>query len=252
MGRAGLAAAAIVAATMGWAGAASAAPGLANQVYSPYVKNGVTEVEVRGGRLTGGDENGDSAAVVELEHGFSDRLSLAVLGEFEDEPGDGRKLDSIAVEGVAYLGQLPGTGVDVGAYLEYEQRIHNESGKLEGKILLARQFGPVHGLLNLIAEQALTDRPGEGATEFGYAAQGTLDAGRHVQVGLQAFGDLGTNRAFGGRQAHFLGPMARWEGRPAWAKGELEFEAAYLLPVGEARHATDGQVRFALEWEKRF
>lgn len=245
-------AAAVVAAAIGWAGAASAAPGLAEQVYSPYVKKGVTEVELRGGRLSGGAADGDSAAVIELEHGFTDRLSLAVLGEFEDEPGDRRKLDSVAVEGVAYLGQLPGTGVDVGAYLEYEQRIHNESGKLEGKILLARQFGPVHGLVNLIAEQALTNRPGEGAMAFGYAAQGTIDAGHDVQVGLQAFGDLGTNRALGGRQQHFVGPVARWEARPRWAAGELELEAAYLLPVGEARRETDGQVRFALEWEKRF
>src|SRR3954464_8003530 len=95
-------------AVMFWAGAAAAAPGLANQVYSPYPKNGVTEVEVRGGRLLGGDEAGDSAAIVELEHGFGDRLSLAVLAEFEDEPGDARKLDAVGVEGVAYLGQLPG------------------------------------------------------------------------------------------------------------------------------------------------
>ena len=245
-------AAAVAAAAIGWAGVAAAAPGLAEQVYSPYVKKGVTEVELRGGRLTGGAASGDSAAVIELEHGFTDRLSLAVLGEFEDEPGDRRKLDSVAVEGVAYLGQLPGIGVDVGAYLEYEQRLHNESGKLEGKVLLARQIGPVHGLLNLVAEQALTDRPGEGAMAFGYAAQGTVDAGHDLQVGLQAFGDLGSNRAFGGRQQHFLGPVARWEARPRWAAGELELEAAYLLPVGESRHETDGQVRFSLEWEKRF
>jgi hypothetical protein len=243
----------LVAAMMaGWAGAAAAQPGLANQVYSPYVLKGVTEVEVRGGRLTGGAANGDSAAIVEVEHGFSDRLSLAVLAEFEHQPGARGKLDAIAVEGVAYLGQVPGTGVDVGAYLEYEQRIHNESGVVEAKLLLARQFGPVQGLLNLIARKPLTDRPGEGAMAFGYAAQGTVDAGHDLRVGLQAFGDLGTNRALGGRQGHFVGPVVRWEGRPHWAPGELELEAAYLLPVGTARRETDGQVRFAVAWEKRF
>jgi len=241
-------------AVVGWTGAAAAdEPGLANQVYAPYPRNGVTEVEVRGGRLLGGAEAGDSGAVVELERGFGDRLSLAVVGEFEDEPGARRKLDSVGLEGVAYLGQVPGAGVDVGGYLEYEQRIHNESGVVEAKLLLARRLGPVRTLVNLIAQQPLTGRDGEGATQFGYAAQGTVDAGRGVQVGLQAFGDLGTNRAIGGSQAHYLGPVVRWEFRPAGRKGgELELEAAWLAALGAARRYTDGQVRFALEWETRF
>ncbi|MDB5474801.1 MAG: hypothetical protein JWP49_312 [Phenylobacterium sp.] len=243
---------AAVAAAIAWAGTAQARPGLANQVYSPYPLNGVTEVEVRGGRTLGGSAAGDSAAVVELEHGFSDRLSLAVLAEFEDQPGDRRKLDSVGVEGVVYLGQLPGVGVDVGGYLEYEQRIHAESGVVEGKLLLARQFGPVKGLLNLIARQPLTDKPGEGAMQFGYAAQGVVEVARGWQVGLQAFGDAGTNRALGGRQAHYLGPVTRWELRPPGRRGELELEAAYLLPLGAARHDSDGQVRLAVAWEARF
>ncbi|HEX7947260.1 MAG TPA: hypothetical protein VF495_21525, partial [Phenylobacterium sp.] len=184
--------------TWGWAAAgglalgiwsaASAEPGLANKVYSPYVRKGVTEVELRGGRLNGGPLAGESAGVVELEQGLSDRVSLAVLAEFEHHAGEQTKFDAVAVEGVAYLGQVPKLGVDVGVYLEYEQRLHNESGVLEGKLLLARQFGSVHGLFNLIAEKPLTDKPGEGPTEFEYAAQATIDVGRSVQLGLQAFG----------------------------------------------------------------
>jgi len=232
---------------------ASAEPGLANKVYSPYVKKGVTEVELRAGRLNGGALDGESGAVVELERGLSDRVSLAVLGEFERHAGEHSKLDAVAVEGVAYLGQLPGVGIDVGGYLEYEQRIHNESGVLEGKLLLAKQAGRVTTLLNLIASRALTDKADDRETEFGYAVQSTLDVGGGVGLGAQAFGDLGTGHSFGGRQAHFLGPMVVWEARPAWSKGvELELEAAYLLPVGTARHETDNQVRLALEFEKRF
>ena len=251
MRRWGMAAAAVLA--LAWAGSAWSEPGLANKVYSPYVKNGVTEVEVRAGRLTGGPLDGEQAAVVEVERGVSDRVSLAVLGEFEQHAGEAKKLDAIAVEGVAYLGQIPGLGVDVGGYLEYEQRIHNESGVLEGKILLAKRAGAFEGLLNLIAQKPLTDRPGEGDTAFGYAAQGTWDVGHNVRLGGQAFGDLGTDRSFGGRQGHYVGPVAQWEVRPAWLKGgELEFEGAYLLPVGTARDQTDGQVRFVVEYERRF
>lgn len=238
---------------VGWTAAASAEPGLANKVYSPYVRNGVTEVEVRAGRLTGGPLDGEQAAVVEFEHGVSDRVSLAVLAEFEQHAGEGRKLDALSVEGVAYLGQVPGIGVDVGGYLEYEQRIHNESGVLEGKLLLAKRSGDFEGLLNLIAARALTDKPDEDATEFGYAAQATWDVGRNVRLGGQAFGDLGTDHSFGGRQGHYLGPVAQWEVRPTWLKGgELEFEGAYLWPVAAAAAETNGQVRFVVEFERRF
>ncbi|MFI4950796.1 MAG: hypothetical protein ACHP7A_07125 [Caulobacterales bacterium] len=245
--------AAAIGLALAWTTAASAEPGLANKVYSPYVRNGVTEVELRGGRLTGGPLNGEQAAVVELERGLSDRVSLAVLAEFEQHAGEEKKLDALAVEGVAYLGQIPGLGVDVGGYVEYEQRIHNESGVLEGKLLLARRAGRFEGLVNLIATKALTDRPDEDATDFGYAAQATWGVGHRVRLGAQAFGDLGSDRGLGGRQAHYLGPVAQWEIRPAWLKGgELEFEGAYLLPVGTARGQTDGQVRFVVEFERRF
>jgi len=233
--------------------AAHAEPGLANKVYDPYVRNGVTEVEIRGGRLNGGALDGESGAIVELEHGFGDRLSLAVLGEFEHHAGEKSKLDAIAIEGVTYLGQIPGLGVDVGGYLEYEQRIHNESGVLEGKLLLAKQSGPVQTLFNFIVTRPLTNKEEEQEAEFGYAVQSTVAATPSLRLGLQAFGDLGTSRSFGGRQAHYLGPVAVWELRPAWLKkGELEIEAAYLAPLGSARHDTDGQLRFALEFEKRF
>jgi hypothetical protein len=234
------------------AAAAWAEPGLANQVYAPYVKNGVTEVEVRGGRLNGGPLDGESAAVVEVEHGFNDRVSLAVLAEIEHHAGEETKLDAIAVEGVAYLGQIPGLGVDVGAYLEYEQRIHNESGVLEGKLLLGKQIGAFQGLLNVIVGKPLTDKPGEGATEFGYAAQGTVETAPGLRIGLQAFGDVGTSHHLGGRQPHYAGPVVNWETHPSWLPGELELEAAYLLPLGSARHDTDGQLRLGLEWEGRF
>lgn len=246
------AAAALIGALIG-AGAARAQPGLANKVYDPYVRNGLTEFELRTGRLTGGAAGGDSRVVTELEHGFTDRISGAVLAEFEDEPGERRKLDSIAVESVIYLGQIPKIGVDVGGYLEYEQRIHNESGVGEAKLLLAKQFGRGQALLNLIAERPFTSDRTARETEFGYAALVDVEALPRIRLGVEAFGDLGTDRRFGGAQAHFIGPVAKWEVRPRWLKGaEIEVEAAYLAAAGAARRETDGQARLLVELEKRF
>lgn len=246
---------AALAAGLAWAGAASAAdqPGLSNKVYDPYVKNGVTELELRSGRLTGGRLNGEQAAVVELERGVSDRLSIAVVGEFEQHAGEAGKLDSIGIEGVAYLGQIPGLGVDVGGYLEYEQRLHNESGVVEAKLLLAKRSGSFEGLINLISRTPLTNRAGQKASTFGYALQGTFETAPGLKLGAQAFGALGTSDTLGGRQGRYIGPMANWELHPAWMKGgELELEAAYLLPVGTARADTNGQMRLMVAFERKF
>ncbi|WP_309606538.1 hypothetical protein [Phenylobacterium sp.] len=231
----------------------AAAQGLSSKVYSPYVHKGVTELELRGGRLNGGPLDGEQAAIVELEQGLNDRVSVAAIAEFEQHAGQAGRLDGVAVEAVVYVGQIPGIGVDVGGYLEYEQRIHNESGVLEGKILLAKQAGGFEALVNLIAKRALTERPGEDDTRFGYAAEATFDVGHRLKLGAQAFGDMGTNRAFGGRRAHYVGPVARWAVKPGWMSGgELELEAAWLLPLGTARADSDSQLRFVMAFERRF
>ncbi|HWA59896.1 MAG TPA: hypothetical protein VG939_00905 [Caulobacteraceae bacterium] len=251
MGRWKLAAFAIVLnATL--CGAARAELSLGEKVYDPYVKNGVTEVELRGGVLTGGPASGESGAIVEFEQGLNDRVSLALVGEIERGAGERTKLDSVGLEGVVYLGQVPRLGVDVGLYLEYEQRIHNESGVGEAKLLLAKQAGRFEGLANLIVQKPFTDRPGEGATAYAYAVQGTWDAGHNLRLGVQGFGALGDSRRFGGRQPHWLGPTVKWETHPAGLPGEIELQASWLASLGAARDDSSGQLKLAIEWERRF
>jgi hypothetical protein len=238
---------------LGVAGHAAAEPGLGNKVYDPYVRNGLTEVEVRSARLTGGSDGGDATTVVELEKGLGDRVSLALLGEFEKHPSEAAKLDSVGLEGVVYLGQLPKLGIDTGLYVEYEQRLHNESGVGEAKLLLAKNVDRFQGLLNLIVQHPFTSRPGEKVTQFGYATSATWELAPGLRAGAEAFGNLGTNRLPGGRNAHYVGPTVRWEIRPDWLQGgEIEVQGGYLLAAGAARTYTDGQMRLNIEVERRF
>jgi hypothetical protein len=234
-------------------GAALADPPLATRVEVPYVFNGVSEIELRGGSLVGGPGEGESAAILEFERGWNDRLRLGLEIEFEDHAGgEPPKTDSIALEGAVYLGQIPHTGVDVGVYGEYEQRIHNESGVGELKLLLARQIGPVRAIVNLNARQPFTRLDDEGATEFAYAAEATVEAAPNLRLGLEALGDLGTNRAFGGPQGHYVGPMLNWEIHPQGFPAEIELQASYLFPLGAARDESDGAVRLMIELERHF
>ena len=235
------------------AGHATAEPGLGGKVYDPYIRNGVTEVEVRSARLTGGSDNGDATTVVELEKGLSYRVSLALLGEFEKHPSEAAKLDSVGLEGVVYLGQIPRLGIDTGLYLEYEQRLHNESGVGEAKLLFAKNVDRFQGLLNLIAQHSFTSRPGENVTQFGYAASATWELIPGLRAGAEAFGNLGTNHLVGGRNPHYVGPTVQWETRPDWLRGgEFDVQAGYLFAADGARGYTDGQMRLNVEFERRF
>lgn len=235
-----------------WSTGAQAAPGLGDKVYDPYVRPGVTEIELRSGRLTGKSLNGESAIVLEAEYGFNDRVSGALLVEFENHAGENAKVDAFALESVIYLGQIPKLGIDAGLYFEYEQRIHNESGVGEAKLLFAKQAGPYQGLFNVVVSRPFTDKPGEATAAFSYAASLDREVWSNLRLGVEAFGDLGSEQRFGGRQEHYIGPMAKWALPLRRLGGELEFEAAYLFAAGAARDTSAGQARLLVEWERRW
>ncbi len=235
-----------------WNASAQAAPGLGDKVYDPYVRRGIGEIELRTGRLTGKALDGESAATLEAEYGFNDRVSGALLVEFEDHVGEPAKVDAIGLESVIYLGQIPKLGIDAGLYLEYEQRIHNESGVGEAKALFAKSAGRYQALFNFVAKRPFTDKPGEAVTEFSYAASLDRETWSNLRLGVEAFGGLGTDRRFGGQQEHFIGPMVKWALPLRRFGGELEFETAYLFATGAARDSANGQARFLVEWERRW
>lgn len=226
---------------------ALAAPGMASEVYGARVEKGVTEVEARYGELTGGPDDGESALVLEVGHGFTDRFRGAVLAEMEREPGQDAETEAVSVEGIYNLGQLPG-GVDFGVYVEYEANLHGAGDAVELKALFQKTAGAFDGRLNLIAERSLG---GEEETEFGYAASADWEVMHEVRLGVRAFGDLRDDEGFGGRREHFVGPVAKWE-MDEFPGGELGLEAGYLLALGSARDDADGQLRLALEWETEF
>ena len=232
------------------AGPAFAEPGFANGIYAPYVKKGVTEFEATSGALTGGRRSGDGGLILEVEHGFTDRLDLSVFSEIEH--GSKTEIDSVGLEAVYYVGQVPGIGVDVGAYVDYEYSL-DASDILETKLLLAKQAGSFHAVANLIAQIPTRNKARyQHDTDYQYGVQGAFDVAPNTQVGLQAFGDLAHNYASGGGRHNYVGPMANWELHPFGRPGELELQASYLFAVGSTRHVTNGQAHVSLEYEVRF
>jgi hypothetical protein len=226
---------------------ALAAPGVGEKVYPATVDAGVTEVEARYGRLTGGENSGEDGLVLELAHGFSEHFYGAVLAEFEREPRENRELEAFALEAVVPLGRIEPLGLDVGLYGEYEA-VREGSDAIETKLLLQHKRGPFDGRLNLIAEKALH---GGEPVAFEYAASADWEAFGEIRLGAAAFGELGSGEHLTTHGGHFAGPIVKAEIEHL-GPGELEIETGYLFALGEARHETDGQLRLNLEYEFRF
>lgn len=237
---------------LGAASTAVADPRLDEVVYSPYIENGQAEFEVRSARQLGGPQGGDMDTVLEAEYGLNDRLSLALVGTFERSARQSLHLSGVGLEAVTYVGQIPGLGVDVGAYAEYTQGLRGESNVLEGKILLAKQVQRFQGLLNLIVERPVSGPSDERFAAYGYAASATWRTVGTLRVGAEAFGDLGDDHRFLGRQGAYVGPQFLWEGRPAHSPIEIGVDAGWLFPVGTDRAEAKSQLRLSVELEHRF
>lgn len=235
-------------------GLAAAAPGLDSKVYGATIESGVTEIETRYARLTGKTDDGASALVLEAAHGFSDRFYGALLTTLSRDPGQlaggTTRVSGIGIEGIYRIGRIPGTGVDVAAYGEYDAAFQGEPHNIEFKALLEKRAGKLDTRVNLVAERLLRSTA---PVVFSYAASTDYAVvGDEVRLGVQAFGDLGDSGRFGGRQAHFIGPVGKFEIEHTPIGGELGIEAGYLFAVGAARDSARGQARLLLEWEFRF
>jgi hypothetical protein len=227
---------------------AIAAPGVAEHVYGATVEAGVTEFEARYGRLTGGPADGEDGVVLEVAHGFSKHFYGALVGEFEREPGNTRKLEAVSVEGIVPIARWEALKLDVALYGEYEAVIDGPD-KVEFKTLLQHRSGPWDARLNVKFNKILgTSDP----VSVGYAASLDWALKHEIKFGLAAFGDMGNTKHFAPRAAHFIGPIGKFEIEHLPGDSELTIETGYLVALGAARDEAKGQIRLMLEWETKF
>jgi len=227
--------------------AALAAPGLGEEVYGTHIEKGEIELEARYDRLAGGADNGEDVIKLEAGYGVSDRFKVAILSEFEKEPGNGRKAEEIGVEAIYRLGSAG--PIDFALYGEYAIGLNGNPDGIEGKLLMQHREGPWDMRLNLTAAKALgTGEP----VEFSYAASADVAATESLRLGIEAFGDLGNGDKLFPYAEHFVGPTAKLRIAPGDHDDDEEgftIQAGYLFAVGKAREDTDGQLRLALEFE---
>ena len=225
---------------------AVAAPGVGDPIYGATVTKGLVEFEARYGRLTGGAANGEDGLVLEAGYGVTPRLAVAVFVETGRLPNGPRTADAFAVEVIRTLGRIG--GIDTALYIEAKHGRRGDPDAIEVKGLFERARHGFDARLNLIVEKPFRDEP----LAFGYAASADWAViGDEIRLGAAAFGDAGTSSRFGGRQQHFIGPVAKVEIEHL-GRGELEVEAGWLAAIGAARDVTVGQARLLVSYEIKF
>ncbi|MBA3895720.1 MAG: hypothetical protein H0X36_00975 [Sphingomonadaceae bacterium] len=228
---------------------APAAPGVAEKVYGATIEGGVTELESRYGRLTGGPDDGADALSLELAHGFSDKFYAALVAKFERDPAGPRRLAEVAIEGIAPIARIDALGLDIALYGEYAA-VRGGRDALEAKLLLEHRKGSFDGRLNLVGGRDLASRA---VTGFEYAASADWAIADAFRLGAAAFGDIGDSNRLFRKGEHYAGPVAKFEVEPLGEGSEIEVEAGYLFPIGgQANANNNGQARLLLEWETRF
>lgn len=220
---------------------ALAAPGLGDEVYGATVEPGEIELEARSGILVDGPDAGENNFRLEAGYGISGHTRIALVAEFEKEPGASRKLEAVSIEAIQNVARIG--GVDLALYGEYEA-VRGGTDELEGKLLLEWRGRTTDVRLNLIAGKELAS----GAkVELGYAASADVAVASGVRAGLAAFGGLGTFDDFAPRDEHFIGPNFKFRtdalGKP------LKIETGYLFALGAAKDDAKGMFRLNLELE---
>ena len=237
---------------LGGAALLAAAPARADhKVYSPYVEEGVLELEMRGHRTfdRSADKDDQQTHKYELGYGVTDWWHAAVFGRIDKEPGEDFRYTATALENIFQLTEPGQYWADVGLYFEYSKsHIAAEPDELEAKLLLQKDVGPLVLTTNLIFNREIGNGAGKGVG-FEYAARVNYPWKREVQFAVEAFGEPGRLTGFEATSAqdHVLGPVLLGKFNVGGIPGVFGYEAGYLFGLTDA--SARGTFKWLLEWE---
>ncbi len=174
------------------------------------------------------DRQGLFTHTLELEYGVTDRWTIAGYADFEQPSGEGLKF--VQWRGVFARYRFFERGArffDTAIYLEYYVPRAEWQGaageKLEARLILEKQLGPVVLRLNPKLEKMLSGPDvGEGL-EFEYAASLYTGLAPTLRPGIEFYGGMGEVANFKSRalQEHYIVPAITWQLLPnvAWNLG---------------------------------
>jgi len=160
------------------------------------------------------DKEGLQRHSLEIEYGVTDRWTIAGYADFENPVGGDFKYVQARALMSRYRFFEKGEGVVDGAvYIEYYLPYHpySDSEKIEARVILQKDVGPVSVILNPIFEKNLSGDVEEGV-ELEYAAGLYYsDAWSRITPGVEFYGEVGElgDLKPSDEQEHFIFPAAK-------------------------------------------
>ena len=244
----------LAAVALGLPAFAQAAP--SDYVRVPSVEYGEREIDFKYGTEKAKDSEGGgrfTAASVGLGYGATPWWFTEAYVKYEKEGGEKTKYDAFEWENRFQLTESNKYFVDVGLFTEIEipRERRVEGYELAFGPLFQFDTGPVRWNANVFFEKVIRSRE-EGAhpTEIGYQLQAAYRLPAGIDIGVQAFGEMGKWNDWEPRdeQKHRAGPAIFGKVKLGEGRQVLKYNAALLF--GET-HATPRHT-FRLQAEYEF
>ena len=226
--------------------------GPSDYVYEPAVEYGEREIDFKAGTSKlRNDEGRESAASLGFGYGATQWWFTEAYLKYHHEPGNHHQYDAFEWENKFQLTEHNQYFVDVGLITEFEAPRHEEGYEFKVGPLFQGDAGPVRWNANLLFEKVFRgSRDEEHPTEMGYQLQARYSLQQGLDVGVQAFGEMGKWNHWdpSREQNHRLGPAIFGKVRLGEGREAIKYNAAWLHGV------TDGAPKdtFRLQAEYEF
>lgn len=171
---------------------------------------------------------------IELETGITPRWDVALYNVFDRVQGDTLKYQATKLETRYRLSDYGEWFVDPVLYFEARKEwTEDKPLALEGKIILAKDMGPLNLSVNGLYEIEFIPGGGGQEHELGYAAGASYELNPYVRVGGEVFGDW-TRHSEAGEWAseHYAGPAVSF----AWGRTWLVLAGGFGLTDTSAKN----------------
>ncbi len=186
------------------------APALALDVSSPYVKEGLMEIETKN-RIDDDHrqrEDDFRRHSLSLNYGFSRWWALEVVTELEKQPDSGYGLAASAIENTFQLTTRGAYWLDAGIKLNYEMAHENgEPDEMEARLMLAKNVSRMRYMANIAVKQEVGDYSNDNPTSE-VRLQTRYNYNKYFSPGVEYYAELGEWSDMQGwnAQKHRFGP----------------------------------------------
>jgi len=218
------------------------------------VEYGEREIDFKYGTAKMKDSEGgerESAGSLGFGYGATPWWFTEAYVKYEKEGSSKTKYDAFEWENKFQLTEPNKYPVDVGAMIELEAPKDHATAGYEIKLgpLFQWDTGAVRWNFNPLFERMVRTNDGESHhTEMGYESQVAYRLSNGMDVGVQAFGDLGewNHWLASSEQSHRIGPAVAGKIKLG-GRNQIRWNAAWLF--GASKAAADNALRVQAEYE---